>query len=54
MADFSITGDVRLNSDPAEQSVNKWTVAAGQMIADFWMSNNAWRGCNVNYRPRSF
>lgn len=35
MADFSITGDVRLNSDPAEQSVNKWTVAAGQMIADF-------------------
>lgn len=35
MTDFSITGDVRLNSDPAEQSVNKWTVAAGQMIADF-------------------
>lgn len=35
MADFSITGDVRLNSDPAEQSVSKWTVAAGQMIADF-------------------
>lgn len=35
MADFSITGDVRLNSDPAEQSVNKWTIAAGQMIADF-------------------
>jgi len=25
-----------------------------QMIADFWMSNNAWGGCNVNYRPRSF
>lgn len=34
MADFSITGDVRLNSDPAEQSVNKWTVAAGTLIAD--------------------
>ena len=35
MADFSITGEVKLNSDPAEKSVSKWTVAAGQMIADF-------------------
>lgn len=35
MADFSITGEVKLNSDPAEQSVNKWTVAAGNLIADF-------------------
>lgn len=35
MADFSITGEVRLNSDPAEQSTSKWTIAAGQMIADF-------------------
>mgnify|MGYP000329552210 CR=1 FL=1 len=35
MADFSITGKVRLNSDPAEKSTSKWTVAAGQMIADF-------------------
>ncbi|MGN0706887.1 MAG: tape measure protein [Faecalibacterium sp.] len=35
MADFSITGEVRLNSDPAEKSVSKWTVAAGNMIADF-------------------
>lgn len=35
MADFSITGEVRLNSDPAEKSTSKWTVAAGQMIADF-------------------
>lgn len=35
MADFSITGEVRLNSDPAEKSTIKWTVAAGQMIADF-------------------
>ena len=34
-ADFSITGEVRLNSDPAEKSVNKWTVAAGNLIADF-------------------
>lgn len=35
MADFSITGEVRLNSDPAEKSTSKWTVAAGNMIADF-------------------
>ena len=35
MTDFSITGEVKLNSDPAEKSVSKWTVAAGQMIADF-------------------
>ena len=35
MADFSITGEVRLNSDPAEKSTSKWTVSAGQMIADF-------------------
>lgn len=35
MADFSITGEVSLNSDPAEKSTSKWTVAAGQMIADF-------------------
>lgn len=35
MADFSITGEVKLNSGPAEQSVNKWTVAAGNLIADF-------------------
>ena len=35
MADFSITGEVKLNSDPAEKSISKWTVAAGQMIADF-------------------
>ena len=35
MADFSITGEVKLNSDPAEQSINKWTVAAGNLIADF-------------------
>ena len=35
MADFSITGEVRLNSDQAEKSTSKWTVAAGQMIADF-------------------
>lgn len=35
MADFSITGEVRLNSDPAEKSISKWTVAAGNMIADF-------------------
>ena len=35
MADFSITGEVKLNSDPAEKSTSKWTVAAGQMIADF-------------------
>ena len=35
MADFSITGEVKLNSDPAKQSVNKWTVAAGNLIADF-------------------
>ena len=35
MADFSITGEVRLSSDPAEKSTSKWTVAAGQMIADF-------------------
>ena len=34
-ADFSITGEVRLNSDPAGKSVNKWTVAAGQLIASF-------------------
>ena len=32
MADFSITGEVRLNSDPAEKSTSKWTVAAGQMF----------------------
>lgn len=35
MADFSITGEVRLNSDPAEKSTSKWAVAAGNMIADF-------------------
>ena len=35
MEDFSITGEARLNSDPAEKSISKWTVAAGQMIADF-------------------
>ena len=35
MADFSITGEVRLHSDPAEKSTSKWTIAAGQMIADF-------------------
>lgn len=35
MADFSITGEVKLNSDPAEQSINKWTVAAGNLISDF-------------------
>ena len=35
MADFSITGEVRLNSDPAEKRTRKWTVASGQMIADF-------------------
>lgn len=35
MADYSITGEVRLNSDQAEKSTSKWTVAAGQMIADF-------------------
>jgi len=35
VADFSITGEVRLNSDPAEKSTSKWTIAAGQMIADF-------------------
>ncbi len=35
MADFSITGEVKLNSDPAERSTSKWTVAAGNMIADF-------------------
>ena len=35
MADFSITGEVRINSDSAQQSVSKWTVAAGQLIADF-------------------
>lgn len=35
MADFSITGEVRLNSDPAEKNTSKWTIAAGQMIADF-------------------
>lgn len=35
MADFSITGEVKLNSDSAEQSVNKWTIAAGNLIADF-------------------
>ena len=35
MADFSITGEVKLNSDPAEKAASKWTVAAGQMIADF-------------------
>ena len=35
MAVFSITGEVRLNSDQAEKSTSKWTVAAGQMIADF-------------------
>lgn len=34
-ADFSITGEVKLNSDPAQSSVSKWTVAAGQLIADF-------------------
>ena len=34
-ADFSITGEVRLNSDPAEKATSKWTVAAGQLIADF-------------------
>lgn len=35
MADFSITGEVRLNSEPAEKSTSKWTIAAGNMIADF-------------------
>ena len=35
MADFSSTGEVRLNSDPAEKITSKWTVAAGNMIADF-------------------
>lgn len=35
MSDFSITGEVKLNSDPAERSVSKWTVAAGNLIADF-------------------
>ena len=35
LADFSITGEVKLNSGPAEQSVSKWTVAAGNLIADF-------------------
>ena len=35
MADFSITGEVKLNSDPAEKSISKWTVTAGQLIADF-------------------
>lgn len=35
MSDFSITGEVKLNSDPAERSVIKWTVAAGTLIADF-------------------
>lgn len=34
-ADFSITGEVKLNSDPAEEATSKWTVAAGQLIADF-------------------
>lgn len=34
-ADFSITGEVKLNSDPAERATSKWTVAAGQLIADF-------------------
>lgn len=35
MSDFSITGEVKLNSDPAEKSINKWTVAAGTLIAYF-------------------
>ena len=34
-ADFSITGEVKLDSDPAEKATSKWTVAAGQLIADF-------------------
>ena len=34
-ADFSITGEVKLNSDPAEKATSKWTVAAGQLIAEF-------------------
>lgn len=34
-ADFSITGEVKLNSDLAEKATSKWTVAAGQLIADF-------------------
>ena len=34
-ADFSITGEVKLNSDPAEKATSKWTVAVGQLIADF-------------------
>lgn len=34
-ADFSITGEVKLYSDPAEKATSKWTVAAGQLIADF-------------------
>jgi hypothetical protein len=34
-ADFSITGEVKLNSEPAEKATSKWTVAAGQLIADF-------------------
>lgn len=35
MADFSITGEVKLNSDPAQRSLSSWTVAAGNLIADF-------------------
>ena len=42
MADFSITGEVRLNSDPAEKSTSKWTVAAGNMIADFAKLRRNW------------
>ena len=34
-ADFSITGEVKLHSEPAEKATSKWTVAAGQLIADF-------------------
>ncbi len=34
-ADFSITGEVKLNSEPTEKATSKWTVAAGQLIADF-------------------
>ena len=34
-ADFCITGEVKLNSDPAGKATSKWTVAAGQLIADF-------------------
>lgn len=60
MADFSITGEVRLNSDPAEKSTSKWTVAAGQMIADFAkkaaseLSNVAKSGLEYNASMQSY